>query len=216
MLPAEELREALLSLPILPQMGIWSRVVEYHLLQGPPPGSKGKPQPLWPGGSVLKGGRFTPKRGFGSIYLASDPVTALSEVAAVLTGIGSVRTPPWVVVTVEGFLEGVLDLTKSMVQSRLGTSIAELTGDWRFSQSLHSKGQAPMPPTQLLGKTAYETGRIVGMRYHSTRNLGKGARKNELDKSRRIRYASVPWSCPTMTGAARTVLSEGGCGCWGR
>jgi RES domain-containing protein len=173
-LPESELCKALLDVPTLPEVGIWSRVVGYHLLQGPPPGSVGPPQPLWPGGSARGGARFTAKGSFGSIYLASDPVTALKEVAALLTGIETFRTPPWVVFTVEGFLERVLDLTDPTVQRRLGTSLAELTGDWRYSQDVHERGDGPLPSTQLLGKVAHETGEIVAMRFHSAKNIGEG------------------------------------------
>jgi hypothetical protein len=112
--------------------------------------------------------------GAGSIYLASDPVTGLREVAALLTGIEPYRTPPWVVFSVEGFLERVLDLTDPAIQSRLGTSLAELTGDWRYSQDIHSFRGGPVPPTQLLGRVAHETGIIVAMRYHSAKNIGDG------------------------------------------
>lgn len=86
----------------------------------------------------------------------------------------TMRTPPWVLFAVEGFLEKVLDLTEPAIQSRLGTSLAELTGDWRFSQALHSRGEGPLPPTQLLGKLAYESERIGAIRYHSAKNTGQG------------------------------------------
>ena len=76
----------------------------YHLLQGPPPDSKGRPQPLWQGGPSRDGARFTPKGEFGSIYLASEPVTALKEVAALFDDLNPIRTQPWVVFAVEGFL----------------------------------------------------------------------------------------------------------------
>lgn len=132
------------------------------------------PQPLWPGGAFLEGARFTPKGAFGSLYLASEPVTALKEVAAVLDGIGPVRTRPWVIFAVEGFLDGVLDLTDPSVQRRLGTSVAELTGDWRFSQDLHLNGEGSLPPTQLLGKMAYEAGKFVAIKFHSAKNVREG------------------------------------------
>jgi len=98
----------------------------------------------------------------------------LREVAALLTGIGPFRTPPWVVFSVEGFLERVLDLTDPAIQSRLGTSLAELTGDWRYSQEIYIERRGPLPPTQLLGQVAHETGVIVAMRYHSAKNIGEG------------------------------------------
>jgi len=56
----------------------------------------------------------------------------------------------------------------------LGASLAELTGDWRFSQELYLSGKGPLPPTQLLGKIAYETGKFVAIIYHSVRNVRGG------------------------------------------
>jgi hypothetical protein len=121
----------------------------------------------------MTGARFTPLGGFGSIYLASDAITALREVSAVF-GEATIRTPPWAVFAVEGFLERVLDLTEPDVQSRLGTSLAELTGDWVFSQELHKEGKGPLPPTQLVAKIAYEIGTVVAIRYRATRNIKTG------------------------------------------
>ncbi|HKH47815.1 MAG TPA: RES family NAD+ phosphorylase [Thermoanaerobaculia bacterium] len=179
MLPEPEIRKSLARIPLISVGGPWTRVLAHHLLLGPPPdGARGtSPQPLWPGGPVLRGARFNPKGAFGGVYLASDPVTALEEVGANFESPGepvTLRTPPWTVFAVDGFLERVLDLTDPGVQRRLSTTIAELTGDWRFSQTLHLSGAAPLPPTQMLGKAAYESGRIVAIRYHSAKLTGRG------------------------------------------
>lgn len=105
-------------------------------------------------------------------------MTALDEVGAVLERPDlsplTLRTPPWTVFAVDGFLERVLDLTEPVIQASLGTSVAELTGDWRFSQALYGRGEGPMPPTQLLGRLAQESGRIGAMKYHSAKNTGRG------------------------------------------
>ena len=180
MLPEKELHRVLARIPLTSAGGPWTRALAYRLLQGPPPDSKAgdPPQPLWPGGPSRRGARFNPKGGFGSIYLASDFLTALEEVGAVLNRPeippSTLRTPPWTLFAVEGFLERVLDLTDPGTQHRLGTSLAELTGDWRYSQALHLRGEAPLPPTQLLGKAAYESGRITALKYHSARRVGEG------------------------------------------
>ena len=72
MLPEQELRDILLFLPTTTLYGPWSRAVKaYHLLQ-----SQGPPSPLWPYGSVQTGGRYNPRDGFPTIYLASDLPTA--------------------------------------------------------------------------------------------------------------------------------------------
>jgi hypothetical protein len=153
-------------------------VLGYHLLQGPPPGSAGPPQPLWPGGPILNGARFNLKGSFGGVYLASDPVTALKEVDAVLNRTDlppfTIQTPPWTVFAVKGIFEKILDLTDSQVQARLGTSFSELTGQWRVPQARYLRGEDPLPPTQLLGQVAYETGSILGMKYDSAKNSGEG------------------------------------------
>jgi RES domain len=179
-LPEPELKKSLAKIPLISLGGPWTRVLAHRLLLGPPPGAAPgtPPQPLWAGGPGLYGSRFNPKGSFGGLYLASDPVTALEEVGALFETPGAppmtLRTPPWTVFAVEGVLERVLDLTDLRVQNRLSTTIAELTGDWRFSQTLHLRGEAPLPPTQRLGKAAYESGRIVAMKYHSARRAGQG------------------------------------------
>jgi RES domain len=121
----------------------------------------------------MTGARFTPLGGFGSIYLAPDAVTALREVSAVF-GERTIRTPPWTVFAVEGFLQRVLDLTDPNVQSQLGTSLSELTGDWVLSQDLHREGKEPLPPTQALAKVAYDMGTITAIQYRSAKNIKTG------------------------------------------
>lgn len=175
MLPALELTEALADIPLTSEASRWTRAIGYRFVQASPPGSPegSPPQPLWPGGPAKVGARFTPLDGFGSIYLASDPVTALYEVSAIF-GEGTLRTPPWTVFGVEGFLQGVLDLTDSDIQNRLGTTLAELTGDWVLSQELHREGKGPLPPTQLLAKIAYNMETVVAIRYRSAKNIHTG------------------------------------------
>jgi len=180
-LPERELQDVLLKLPLISLTGPWTRALSYRLLQRYPPDGKpgDPPQPLWPGGPVLKGARFTPKGSFACVYLASDAITALLEVGALfLAGseetLVSIKTPPWVVFAVEGFLENVLDLTNPDTLRRLGTSCAELTGDWRVSQARFLRGEEPCPPTQLLGRAAYEAGRIGGILFESAKHTGRG------------------------------------------
>jgi len=121
----------------------------------------------------VHGARYTPKGGFGSIYLASDPITALKEVVAVIetpyAPAFTLRTHPWAVFAVGGVLCEILDLADDVVQSALGTTLAELTGDWAITQAM---GQ--VPPTQSLGQAAYDCKAILGFRYPSVKNLGKG------------------------------------------
>jgi RES domain len=159
-------------LPTLPRItihGLWSRAIGFDLLTGPPPGAPvgSSPQPLWPGSSALHGARFTPKGGFNSLYLADDPVTALHEVVSVFTPPHgppvTIKTSPWVVVVVDGVLPNVVDLSDVAVQKKLGTTTAELTGEWAYTQA--SSGIAP---TQILGCG------ILGFRYISAKNITGG------------------------------------------
>jgi RES domain-containing protein len=166
MLPSRQLAAALAKIPLASARGPWSRAIGYRYLLSPPPGLTGPPQPLWGGAAKLAGARFTPKGGFDSIYLAHDPVTAFLEVSALLLLPGGplpVRTAPWVVVTVDGMLSSVLDLTQAATLTALGTNEREVTGTWATT---------PHPPTQLLGRLAYDSARIAGIKYASTKHPG--------------------------------------------
>lgn len=172
MLPREPLLQALTSLPLVTETGPWTRAVAQRYLAGPPPGATNNlPRPLWSGGAKLFGQRFTPKGSFDTAYLASDPVTALTEVQAILSGPNGkipLTTNPWVLVSLTGVVHQVLDLTSETVVSALGTSFAELSGAWAF---VPGSRQAP---TQLLGEAAFTSKRIHGIKYHSAKNMGQG------------------------------------------
>ena len=166
------LLESLLhGLPRISIQGPWSRAIGFHLLQGPPPGEPplSAPQPLWPRGVARRGARFTPRGGFESVYLASDPVTALTEVLAVIQHRNAPPftnpTIPWAIVAVNGALTNILDLTDKTVQHTLGTSRQELTGGWAYDQA-----QGLTPPTQLLGAAGYQNGSLLGFKYPSSKN----------------------------------------------
>jgi RES domain len=166
MLRPRSLAAALAAVKLASAHGPWSRAIGYRYLLAPPPGLTGPPQPLWGGAVKLSGGRFTPKGGFDSIHLASDPITAFIEVSALVLLPGGpvpIRTAPWVVVSVDGILSNLLDLTNSSTLAALRTSAQEMTGTW--ATTLH-------PPTQLLGRLAYESGRIAGIKYASAKHPG--------------------------------------------
>lgn len=124
------------------------------------------------------GARFTPRGAFGSIYLASDPVTALLETTAVFqhshAPAFTLRTYPWTVFAVDGVVANIVDLTDPNVWPSLGTNLQELTGDWAYGQEQYLLGHGPLPPTQMLGQAAYNGGVIAGMKYPSAKNMGKG------------------------------------------
>ena len=166
MLPGPELAAALAGASLTAAHGPWSRAIGYRHLLGPPPGQSGPPQPLWGGAAKIAGARFTPPGGFDSIYLAHDPITAFIEVSALILLPGGpvpVRSAPWVVISVEGIMNGLLDLTDAATLAALGTTAQEMTGTWVTT---------PLPPTQLLARLAYDSGRIAGIKYASAKHPG--------------------------------------------
>jgi RES domain-containing protein len=168
MLPLTELGAALAKAKLVAVHGPWSRVVAFRHLLGPPPGMSGSPQPLWGGASRINGARFTPQCGFDSIYLASDPMTALAEVQAIIflpNGPAPVQTTPWTVLSVDGVVSRGLDLTDSATLAILGTNEQEISGAWWLARH---------PPTQVLGQAAFDSMKIRGIKYRSAKNTGGG------------------------------------------
>ncbi len=166
MLPLLQLAATLANATLVSEHGPWSRAIGYRYLLGPPPGLTGPPQPLWGGAAKLVGARFTPQGGFDSIYLAHDPITAFIEVSALVLLPGGpvpARTAPWVVVSVDGILNNLLDLADAATLATLGTTSQEITGTWAAT---------PHPPTHLLGQLAYDSGRIAGIKYASAKHPG--------------------------------------------
>lgn len=166
MLPYAQLVSAVASAPRATLHGPWARTVEHALLQGPPPGSTGTaPEPLWPGGSKLYGARFTPAGSFPTLYLAASPVTAMIEVGSIFSHPSLMTTTiaknPVVVVSVDGMLNDVVDLTDSAVQALLGTTSVELTASWVLKNPA---------PTQELGRAAYEAGVVTAFKFPSSKH----------------------------------------------
>ncbi len=166
MLPLLQLAAALNRAALVSGHGPWSRAIGYRHLLGPPPSQTGPPQPLWGGAARIAGARFTPVGGFDSIYLAHDPITAFIEVSALILLPGGpvpVRSAPWVVISVDGIVNNLLDLTDPATLAALGTTAQEMTGTW---------ATLPHPPTQLLAQLACDSGRIAGIKYASAKHPG--------------------------------------------
>ncbi len=122
MLPPIQLAAELAKIGLVSVHGPWSRAVGFRHLLGPPPGFVGAPQPLWGGSSKIAGARFTPKGGFDSLYLADDPITAFTEVSALVLlpgGPVAIRNAPWAIVSVDGIVTNILDLTNPKTLPRL-------------------------------------------------------------------------------------------------
>jgi hypothetical protein len=79
-------------------------------------------------------------------------------------------TPPWVLFAVAGVVAEILDLSNANIQSALNTNLQEMTGNWSYSQEQFLKNLGPLPPTQVLGQAAYDSGVITGIRYPSAKS----------------------------------------------
>jgi hypothetical protein len=86
--------------------------------------------------------RFSPGNpadpAFEVLYLAENPLVASFEVQALLgspfPGAAAVPNPaggPWAIANVDVRLQSVVELTHQMSLQTVGTSVQELTGDWR-------------------------------------------------------------------------------------
>jgi len=166
MFPRLQLAAAQAKAQLVSAHGPWSRAIGYRHLVGPPPGQTGPPQPLWGGAAKHAGARFTTNGRFDSIYLAHDPITAFIEVSALFLLPGDrvpVRSASWVVISVDGIVNDLLELTHPATLAMLGTTAQEVTGRW---------ATLPHPPTQLLGQSAFDSGRITGIKYASAKHPG--------------------------------------------
>lgn len=148
-------------------------MVPFAHLTGPPPGAApgSPPRPLWPEGAKIHGQRFTPKDGFDTAYLASDPLTAMAEVYCVLvgpTGLIPVVGRPSVHVSIIGVVHNVLDTSNPAIQKQLNTTVSELAGPWAYVRG------GGLAPTQILGQAAYDCGRVHAIMYHSSKNMASG------------------------------------------
>ena len=79
-------------------------------------------------------------------------------------------TPPWVIFAVAGVVTEILDMCDGHIQSAVKTNLQELTGDWSYSQTLFLNNLGSLPPTQVLGQAAYDSGVITGIRYPSAKS----------------------------------------------
>lgn len=109
---------------------------------------------------------------FETIYFAEDPTTALGDVDLVIKharSLVTVRSHPWVLVTVEGTPLSVVDLTEASIVRNLGLSHEELTGEWRYTQE-----EIGVTPTQVLGRVCHDIKLFDGIRYPSSKNSSDG------------------------------------------
>lgn len=160
MLAEADLRAIVRELPLISLSGPWTRAVLTRLLLAPPAGA---PRALLVGdASAQRPYRFNPAGRFPVIYLAAEFETALAEVSLTLG-----QSDPYTIVSINGVLVGVLDLTDADVMQRLGTNAQELSGAWRMFTLENREA-----PTQTLGRILFEETAAIGVRYASARRTG--------------------------------------------
>lgn len=108
---------------------------------------------------------------FEVFYLAENHLVALMEVGALVgsANLGSLLPSPhrsWSILNVNVRLSRVVDLTRAGERRKLGTTVQELTGDWRGYAIRHQIKQRPgvalAAPTQRLGEALYQLGNVEG------------------------------------------------------
>jgi len=168
MLLQSKLAKVLDRIALVSLNGPWTRIVRFRHLSDPR-----HRNPFFASGVGINGARFTPKGGPDSLYFAYDPVTALYETKMLMNPYAGVtlQYPPATMFAIEAIVSDVLDLTDPVTVRKVATNISELTGSWELQQADYERGTADLPPTQLLGKTAFESGRIAGIRYFSEPNV---------------------------------------------
>jgi hypothetical protein len=100
-------------------------------------------------------------------------MTTVAEVSGVLRPAGSpvaIVFRPLALMSVLGVLTNLVDTTDPVIQAALGTNQQELTGNWAQAQVKYLAGSGPMPPTQVLGRAAFDANAIVGLIYESTKS----------------------------------------------
>lgn len=131
-------------------------------------------------GSLLSGegaqhsaGRFHRKGEVPALYFALSPLIALLEIGMLFGSPGDYvvrRREPHMLVIVDIHIPGaVLDMTDEDNHALFETGYMELTGEWLLEND---------PPTQRLGKAAYDCGRVAAIRYPSARIGGEDVEPN--------------------------------------
>jgi RES domain-containing protein len=162
------------ALPTVAVSSVWYRAVRpVHLAT-----ALATAHTVWVPGRYNAGRPGRP--GFPILYLSEDNVTLLFEVGALVGSPlpGGVTLPVpgavWRVIHVTVVLSAVVDLTDPGVLSTLGTSVQELTGDWRGYTYRPIAGPSGPPfwtdvPTQQLGHAPFAAGAVEGFISYSAR-----------------------------------------------
>lgn len=157
MLPADQLLPALNACPQETFRGTLYRAVNLQYLAS-----------LTSGAGALKApNRYSPPGLTEALYMAVTPDLAMVE--ANQQHRHEFHTdviPATAILPVDVDLRRVLDLTRRENLTALGTTVAELTGQWRTEYGQHLNDPAVRVPTHDVGRAAYEAG-FDAMRYES-------------------------------------------------
>jgi RES domain-containing protein len=170
MLSERELQKVVQRLPLITLEGPFHRFADFWFVHQRIVSGEA-PDLLRGLGARMFGGRFTSPGKFETVYVATAPETARIEAESILTGSGIVRSlaKPYVHFTINGLVEGILDLGDVTVQKSLGTTRAELSSSWR---TLQARGHEA--PTQMLGRVAHGSRRVQAIPYRSSKNAPEG------------------------------------------
>jgi hypothetical protein len=153
------------ALPTTPENGTWYRLIPPVHYPTALSSAHSKPvRSRWNAGSLLD-----PAAQFASLYFGDSPLVAQFEVGAMLGSLTPGHFFPnpamsnFVTLNVRIILDNVFDLTEvSNAHQPLGTSVQELTGDWRGYKDRRRHTAVPEPtgiaPTQELGKNFLRRG----------------------------------------------------------
>jgi RES domain-containing protein len=139
-----------------PLSGTWYRALELPFLKSP----------LGTKHTTKLPGRYSPahrrKPSFAVLYLCENHVLGLREVEAIYGSLtaGRIVSAPhraWAILNVEVALQAVADLTDPSSWKLLGTSVQELTGDWRSDNTNNL-----VAPTQHLGLALFKVPGLEG------------------------------------------------------
>lgn len=158
MLTGNELINTLVTLPVLSEEGVAYRLIH----------AKYAASALSSIGSVKFGGRYNPPQTFEALYLASNPVTALQEVNALVqttNGLFGVKGPPRILLSIDYRLNAILDINNLDIQIALEISLPELIEPWR---PINAQGIVAL--TQKLGATVYSIQSIEALKVPSARD----------------------------------------------
>lgn len=113
--------------------------------------------------------RYTVPQLSEALYVADGPDQAMLEATRQFQAVfGPSRVPGYAIYPITLDLERVLDLTREDVYGALGTTLMELTGDWRAARA-----QGLRVVTHDLGRAAFEVG-VQALRFPSAYHTDEG------------------------------------------